>query len=1361
MRKIKLILVTLLVCLLGLFTACNVTVELDYNIDFIVDGVTVSTVGTDGQNIKMPENPTKENYVFDGWYWDEDEWEEKFTLNSLMDQPLQEENHYKVYAKWRGMEVTITYNDGEEKTQVVTYDEDFALPIPTAEDGDIFLGWQITEGETTRIITDEKGQSLDDCDFKDVTATPAWKEGKVVLTLDAQGSEMTETTQILWTGEDFELPVPTVTNGDIFLGWKITEGETTRMITDEKGKGIDPCDFTTTTATPAWKEGKVVLTFDAQGGEMTETSAVVWFDEEFGILPTPKKDSYDFVGWGLSAEAETVIHATDKVALTEDTTVYAIWTKQVIVKLSFDGNGNTAGSMQDYISVGITQFTLPKNTFTKVGYTFGGWQFGDTMYEDKAKVSLEIGEYTLKAIWNAITYTVEFQKGAGEGTMPTQTFTYNDGQALSANAFTRKGYLFGGWSLGGETVVYQDGAVRNFATTDGAKVVLTAIWTPITYRVYYKQTADTPNAQCQYLDVQYDEFFWLSEKNFIKKGYKQVGWTQLNGDFVGKEWSMGDDAENLTSKNGEAVELVARWEAITYDIRYSTNFDGKIVTLVRDIPYDEAHVLLDLSEWAVMQREGYVFDGWRLYNTWLSDEYEGKVFQPGDTVKELVEYEDEEIEIFAEWKPITYTVNVHIENAADTILTAQKTYDEDLEFSLDGVDTAKANYTLQGFRVGHNALGIITWKNAVNIRKDYCAELGGTVDIYPLWKYNYQGEGTQESPYLVDCADAMENMAIATYLKHAFVSKSEGTKSSVRVYFSFTADIDMTGRKFTPIGFYDKADFYGEIQGNGHTVSALNICTPQDITDVPYLGFVSYNFGKISNLSFKDSSLNVTADQKQVYVGFMTGMMYSAEVSNCVLENCTINVTNTGAVDAGAFQAYGSYGHEALKDVFFKGDINVNAGGEAKVGTVARVNGTMDTCAAQANVQITAGGKVSFYGVGGTTSAQNCYSVFHVTAQGTELTIYESGYEYNSKLSNIYYSDASTITFNGSAVALSENGKTADANLKSTEWVAEHIPAMRTTGWTMENGYPQIGERALEVVEITTQAQFLAFSGKNLTERYVLKCDIDMTGATWEMPSVYGEFDGNGHTISNYTATILEAKALALFENNYGTIKNVVVNNVQIMALTTKGDVSLAGLVVDNKGTVAYCKVSGSLMANIENGKVYVGGIAALNNGGWIYCCYTDCTLDGSTTVGKNGIPYAYVFGIAYNDGGVIEHCYTAGNYNASANRTTTSGYTPYTYIGGVSNVATNSFSFANLTYTNENKKYAWSWAVATGLEACSSQTVNGTALSGINEMYLKNEAYLAEKFGWKKYMDAETLSADIYAAWTFSANARPVLYFE
>lgn len=124
MRKLKFFILAILSCLLGIFSvACDKLIEFDYNIDFVVDGEVIATVGTNGDKISMPKNPTKENYTFDGWYWDDGEWEEEFTLNSILDQPIQEENHYKVYAKFKSAWYKITYypNGGvrEPVTQTV------------------------------------------------------------------------------------------------------------------------------------------------------------------------------------------------------------------------------------------------------------------------------------------------------------------------------------------------------------------------------------------------------------------------------------------------------------------------------------------------------------------------------------------------------------------------------------------------------------------------------------------------------------------------------------------------------------------------------------------------------------------------------------------------------------------------------------------------------------------------------------------------------------------------------------------------------------------------------------------------------------------------------------------------------------------------------------------------------------------------------------------------------------------------------------------------------------------------------------------------------------------------------------------
>lgn len=58
---------------------------------------------------------------------------------------------------------------------------------------------------------------------------------------------------------------------------------------------------------------------------------------------------------------------------------------------------------------------------------------------------------------SAFPYTVKFNANGGTGTMANQSFTYGTSKALTANAFTRTGYVFQGWATsasGGK--VYND-----------------------------------------------------------------------------------------------------------------------------------------------------------------------------------------------------------------------------------------------------------------------------------------------------------------------------------------------------------------------------------------------------------------------------------------------------------------------------------------------------------------------------------------------------------------------------------------------------------------------------------------------------------------------------------------------------------------------------------------------------------------------------------------------------------------------------------------------------------------------------------------------------------------------------------------
>ena len=86
---------------------------------------------------------------------------------------------------------------------------------------------------------------------------------------------------------------------------------------------------------------------------------------------------------------------------------------------------------------------------------------------------------------SAFPYTVKFNANGGTGTMANQSFTYGTAKALTANVFTRTGYVFQGWatSASGGKVYNDKQKVQDLTTTSGAVVNLYAVWKAALYMV--------------------------------------------------------------------------------------------------------------------------------------------------------------------------------------------------------------------------------------------------------------------------------------------------------------------------------------------------------------------------------------------------------------------------------------------------------------------------------------------------------------------------------------------------------------------------------------------------------------------------------------------------------------------------------------------------------------------------------------------------------------------------------------------------------------------------------------------------------------------------------------------------------------
>lgn len=91
--------------------------------------------------------PTKEGYIFLGWY---DEFDNKIESNSQ----IQDKGNRTLYAKWASEEITVTFDavGGElsTNTKIVKYGEKIGeLPIPTKSDK-VFLNWKLGDKVITQ-----------------------------------------------------------------------------------------------------------------------------------------------------------------------------------------------------------------------------------------------------------------------------------------------------------------------------------------------------------------------------------------------------------------------------------------------------------------------------------------------------------------------------------------------------------------------------------------------------------------------------------------------------------------------------------------------------------------------------------------------------------------------------------------------------------------------------------------------------------------------------------------------------------------------------------------------------------------------------------------------------------------------------------------------------------------------------------------------------------------------------------------------------------------------------------------------------------------------------------------------------------
>ena len=153
------------------------------------------------------------------------------------------------------------------------------------------------------------------------------------------------------------------------------------------------------------------------------------------------------------------------------------------------------------------------------------------------------------------------------------------------------------------------------------------------------------------------------------------------------------------------------------------------------------------------------------------------------------------------------------------------------------------------------------------------------------------GTGTQGDPWLI--ASQADLTALAEFLNSGnaeqFDAENAGVGNCHGYYFKQTADIDLTGVAWEPIGYSGGYYFAGNYDGGGHSITnavSTGKVDPDGYATAGIFGWVA--FGSVANLHVKNANFVATGQNNYSYVGGIAGVCYGSSIKNCSVENSSL-----------------------------------------------------------------------------------------------------------------------------------------------------------------------------------------------------------------------------------------------------------------------------------------------------------------------------------------------------------------------------------------------------------------------------------------------------------------------------------------
>ena len=438
-------------------------------------------------NIILPENPTRKGYTFKNWDKELSTVKENLTINALYDI-----DNYDISYK---------LNDGildEAPTNYNVESEDIIIPTPKKV-GYSFIGWTTPDNKEPKIDYKISTGSIGDkeltANYEPITYYISYNSSEGQGEMDKQEFAYNQTSKLnknQFTKEGYTfIGWSTSIDGDVMFNdeseisnlsskdkdvitlyakWEIIKlnvkyydlfGALLKSETVEYGnKSVAPEDmFIDGYTFEGWNPSlgvirediiykaqytinEYTIKYNFNTGNNDDAQEIKYnVESDMITLPTPTRTGYTFLGWtgsnGLKPRLEVIIHKGS----IGDKTYKANWVSNSY-KVSLNANGGVVN--EDYIMISYNSLygTIP--TPTRVGYTFEGWYYNDTLITEDSIQDKEF-DHELVANWKTIQYDITYNLAGGTAS-PLQTSYNIESDSFVLPVPTRTGYTFTGWT---------------------------------------------------------------------------------------------------------------------------------------------------------------------------------------------------------------------------------------------------------------------------------------------------------------------------------------------------------------------------------------------------------------------------------------------------------------------------------------------------------------------------------------------------------------------------------------------------------------------------------------------------------------------------------------------------------------------------------------------------------------------------------------------------------------------------------------------------------------------------------------------------------------------------------------------------